>query len=321
VVTLSDIKNARKTISDALMATPMFSASRIGEASGGIELFLKAESLQKTGSFKPRGALNLIRNTPPEELGRGVITISAGNHAQGVAWAAGAAGISATIVMQSTASPTKIAASRGYGAEVVLIDGTISEAFEELHRIKEERNLTLIHPFDDPLLIAGHGTVGLEIVEQVPDVNVIVCPIGGGGLISGVATAAKAMKPDVRIYGIEPEGAPAMRKSWDAGSAQQLESVNTIADGLAPPMVGKLNYELTRKYVDDVILVDDTEIAIGIREIMTNVKLYAEPAGAAATAALLAGKVPVESGETVVALLSGGNMDIPKLLDILGKLD
>lgn len=321
MVTLDDIRNARKTISDALMATPMFSASRLGEAGGGIELFLKAESLQKTGSFKPRGALNLIRNTPKDELGRGVITISAGNHAQGVAWAAGAAGVEATIVMQATASPTKIAATRGYGADVVLIDGTISEAFDELHRLKEERGLTLIHPFDDPLLIAGHGTVGLEIVEQVPDVEVIVCPIGGGGLISGVATAAKALKPDVRIYGIEPVGAPAMRKSWDAGSAQQLDGVDTIADGLAPPMVGKLNYEITREHVDDVILVDDTEIAIGIREIMTSAKLYAEPAGAAATAALLAGKVPVERGETVVALLSGGNLDISRMLDIIGALD
>jgi threonine dehydratase len=321
VVTLDDIKKARKTISDALMATPMFSASRLGEAGGGVELFLKAESLQKTGSFKPRGALNLIRNTPKDELGRGVITISAGNHAQGVAWAAGAAGVEATIVMQATASPTKIAATRGYGADVVLVDGTISEAFAELHRLKDERGLTLIHPFDDPLLIAGHGTVGLEIVEQVPDVDVIVCPIGGGGLISGVATAAKTTKPDVRIYGIEPVGAPAMRKSWDAGSAQQLDSVDTIADGLAPPMVGELNYQLTREHVDDVILVDDTEIAIGIREIMTNAKLYSEPAGAAATASLLAGKVPVDRGETVVALLSGGNLDIPRMLDIIGKLD
>jgi threonine dehydratase len=320
VVTLSDIKNARKTISDALMATPMFSASRLGKAGGDVELFLKAESLQKTGSFKPRGALNLIRNTPADELGRGVITISAGNHAQGVAWAAGAAGVQATIVMQSTASPTKIAATRGYGAEVVLIDGTITEAFAELHRLQEERNLTLIHPFNDPLLIAGHGTVGLEIIEQVPDVDVIVCPVGGGGLISGVATAARSVKPDVRIYGIEPAGAPAMRKSWDQGSAAQLEAVDTIADGLAPPMVGDLNYQLTREYVEDIIIVDDTEIAIGIREIMTNAKLYTEPAGAAATAALLAGKVPVQPGETVVALLSGGNMDIPKMLDVIGKL-
>jgi threonine dehydratase len=320
VVSLSDIQNARKTISDALMTTPMFSASRLGEAGGNVELFLKAESLQKTGSFKPRGALNLIRNTPADQLGRGVITISAGNHAQGVAWAAGAAGVQATIVMQATASPSKIAATRGYGAEVVLIDGTISEAFAELHRLQEERNLTLIHPFDDPLLIAGHGTVGLEIIDQVPDVDVIVCPVGGGGLISGVATAAKSLKPDVRIYGIEPSGAPAMRKSWDAGSAQQLDSVDTIADGLAPPMVGKLNYQLTREYVEDIIIVDDAEISIGIREIMTNAKLYAEPAGAAATAALLAGKVPVQPGETVVALLSGGNLDIPKMLDILGKL-
>ena len=320
MVNLADIRNARKTISDSLMATPVFSASRIGAASGNIELFLKAESLQKTGSFKPRGALNLIRNTPADALGKGVITISAGNHAQGVAWAASAAGVDATIVMQSSASPTKIAATRGYGADVVLVDGTISEAFDELHRLQQERNLTLIHPFDDPLLIAGHGTVGLEICEQVPDLDVIVCPIGGGGLISGIATAAKALKPEVRIYGIEPAGAAAMRKSWDQGSAARLDSVDTIADGLAPPMVGELNYQITRELVDDVIVIDDTQIATGLREILTSAKLYSEPAGAAATGALVAGVVPVRENETVVALLSGANLDVSKLLDILGKL-
>jgi threonine dehydratase len=319
VVSLSDIKNARQTISDSLMATPMFSASRTGRAAGGIDLWLKAESLQKTGSFKPRGALNLIRNTPREELGRGVITISAGNHAQGVAWAAAAAGIESTIVMLTTASPTKIAATRGYGAEVVLIDGTIGEAFDELYRLQRERNLTLIHPFNDPLLIAGHGTVGLEIIEQVRDVDVIVCPIGGGGLISGVATAAKSLRPSVRIYGVEPTGAPAMRQSFDQGHAVQLESVDTIADGLAPPMVGELNYQIAREYVDDVILVTDEEIATGIVEILSSAKLYAEPAGAAATGALLAGKIPVQPGENIVALLSGGNLDIPKLIDIIGS--
>jgi threonine dehydratase len=319
VIDLSDIKAARETISDSLMATPMFSASRIGKAAGGIDLWLKAESLQKTGSFKSRGALNRIRNTPKEELGRGVITISAGNHAQGVAWAARAAGVPATVLMLSTASRSKVEATRNYGAEVILLDGTMGEAFEELKRQQEEKNLMLVHPFDDPVLIAGQGTVGLEIIEQVPDVDVVVCPIGGGGLISGIASAVKALKPDVRIYGVEPEGAAAMRKSWDAGEPVHLDSISTIADGLTAPMAGELTYQITRELVEDVIVISDDEIAIGLREILANAKLYAEPAGAAATGALLAGKIPVRRGETVVSVLSGGNLDIPKLVEILSS--
>jgi threonine dehydratase len=317
MVTISDIHAAWQTISDTIQQTPVHRSTRLGTMAGDIKLWLKAESLQRTGSFKVRGALNRIRNTPAEELGRGVITISAGNHAQGVAWAAAAAGVPATVLMLSNASTSKVAATRGYGAEVILLEGTMGEAFEELERQRVEKDLMLVHPFDDELLIAGQGTVGLEIMEQVPDVDVIVCPIGGGGLISGVAVAAKAISPDVKIYGVEPEGAAAMRKSWDAGSPQHLETIDTIADGLSAPMAGNHTYRITRELLEDIIVVSDKEIAIGLRELLASAKLYAEPAGAVATGALLAGKVPVESGQTVVSIVSGGNLDIPKLVEIM----
>jgi threonine dehydratase len=316
VISLSDVQAARETIADQVRQTPVFSATRLGDRIGA-SLWLKAESLQRTGSYKPRGALNLMRNTKPEDLERGFITISAGNLAQAVAWAAQAAGATATIVMVSSASRSKLAATRGYGAEVVLIDGPMLEAFDAMLRLQEERGLTLVHPFDDPDLVAGHGTAGLEILEQVPDVDVIVCPVGGGGLISGIATAVKAIKPSVRLYGVEPEGAAAMRRSWDAGKPVRLESVSTIADGLAAPMTGDLCYQITRERVEDIIVLSDAEIAAGLRDLLTYAKLYVEPAGAAATAALLAGKVPVQPGETVVSLVSGGNLDLPKLVEIL----
>jgi threonine dehydratase len=316
MLSLSDVRAARETIADQVRQTPVFSATRLGDRVG-VSLWLKAESLQRTGSYKPRGALNLMRNAKPEDLKRGFITISAGNLAQAVAWAAQAAGAPATIVMVSSASRSKLAATRGYGAEVVLIDGPMSEAFDAMLRLQEERGLTLVHPFDDPYLVAGHGTAGLEILEQVPDVDVIVCPVGGGGLISGIATAVKAIKPSVRLYGVEPEGAAAMRRSWDAGEPVRLESVATIADGLAAPMTGDLCYRITREHVEDIIVLSDAEIAAGLRDLLTYAKLYIEPAGAAATAALLAGKVPVQPGETVVSVVSGGNLDLPKLVEIL----
>jgi threonine dehydratase len=316
MVEYSDVLAARERVSDAVRRTPVFTATRLG-AQAGIELHLKAESLQKTGSFKVRGALNRLRGMSADELARGVVTVSAGNHAQGLAWAAQMVGTRCTVVMTSKASPTKIAATRGYGADVMLIDGPIQEAFATAARLEREQNLINVHGFDDPWIISGQGTVGLEILEQVPSVDVIVCPVGGGGLISGVAVAAKSGDRPVRVYGIEPEGASAMRQSWDAGEAVQLQSVNTIADGLAPPMAGKITYALTRQYVDDIILLNDDEIVAGLKAVMTNAKLYVEPSGAAATAALLAGKVPVKRGETVVSIVSGGNFDLDRLKSIL----
>ncbi len=316
MVEIADVRAARERIADEVRQTPVFTSTRIGDQIGA-KLYLKAESLQKTGSFKVRGALNRLRSMTPEELSRGVVTVSAGNHAQGVAWAAQRVGTRCTVVMTSHASQSKIAATRGYGAEVILVDGPIQEAFATVARLEKEEGKINVHGFDDPWIIAGQGTVGLEIMEQVPDVDVIVCPVGGGGLISGVSLAAKSSGRTVKVYGVEPSGAPAMRQSWDRGEAVQLDSVNTIADGLAPPMAGKLTYPITREYVDDIIVLDDDEIIVGVKSIMTNAKLYVEPSGAAATAALLAGKIPLKGGETVVSIISGGNYDLDKLKSIL----
>ncbi|HET7037711.1 MAG TPA: threonine/serine dehydratase [Thermomicrobiaceae bacterium] len=316
MVEFGDILAAREAISGKVRQTPVFSATRIGQRAG-VRLQLKAELLQKTGSFKARGALNAILHTPREQLARGVIAVSAGNHAQGLAWAARQAGVRCVIVMAASASRAKIAATEGYGAEVVLVEGGVTASFERAAELERAEGLVNIHGFDNPLIIAGQGTVGLEIMEQVPGVELIVCPVGGGGLISGVALAAKSLKPSVRVYGVEPEGASAMRQSWDRGEPVTLSSVNTIADGLAPPMAGRLTYPLTRRYVDDIVTVSDEEIATGLRAILTEAKLYAEPSGAAATAALLADKIPHQPGELTVAIVSGGNMDLERLKTLI----
>lgn len=316
MVEIADVLAARKLISDEVRHSPVFTSTRIGDQIGA-KLWLKAESFQKTGSFKVRGALNRLRNMSAEELSRGVVTVSAGNHAQGLAWAAQRVGTKCTVVMTAKASQSKIIATRGYGAEVILVDGPIHEAFETVARLEREQGLVNVHGFDDPWIIAGQGTVGLEVLDQVPNVDVIVCPIGGGGLISGISIAVKSATRPIRVYGVEPEGASAMRQSWDRGEAIQLESVHTIADGLAPPMAGKITYQLTRKYVDDIVVLNDDQIIDGLKAVMTNAKLYVEPSGAAATAALLAGKIPLSEGETVVSIVSGGNFDLDKLKSIL----
>ena len=277
---------------------------------------LKAEQLQRTGSFKVRGALNKIASLTDEERARGVIAVSAGNHAQGVALAASIAGVKATIVMASNASETKIAATRGYGAEVVLVEGGIGEAFAQVEQLQAERGMTLVHPFNDPLITAGQGTVGLEIVEDVPDVDAIVVGIGGGGLISGVALAAKARKPGVKVYGVEPEGAAVMRRSWDAGAPQEM-TPETIADGLASPVAGDLTYRLTRELLDDIATVSEEEIIDALKALLVYTKLYAEPSGAAPVAAILSGRLPLDPGSNVVAVISGGNFDLDALKKIL----
>jgi len=277
---------------------------------------LKCENLQKTGSFKVRGALNLILELDDVARSRGVVTISAGNHAQAVAWAAARAGISATVVMPADASPTKARATAEYGAEVIL-QGTILEVFDLALEVAEERGLTFLHAFDDPFLIAGQGTVGLELLDDVPDVATVVVPLGGGGLISGVALAVANLAPAARVFGVEPHGACAMRKSLDKGEAVHLESVDTIADGLGAPMAGELTFEVVRHHVEDVVLVSDDEIREAMAFVLERAKLLVEPAGAAGVAALLAGRIPLADGP-VVAVLSGGNVDLDRLPDLLG---
>jgi threonine dehydratase len=309
---LSAIRSARDQIAGRIHITPTLSATRLGDRVG-VRLLLKCENLQKTGSFKARGALNKVSQLDAEARARGVVTFSAGNHAQSLAWAAHAAGVHAIVVMPAAASPAKVEASRGYGAEVVLHGANGMEALARARELQAERQLTFVHPFDDELVAAGQGTVALELLEQVPDLDVVVVPIGGGGLIAGMVVAIKEINPRIRVYGVEPIGAASMRVSLDSGHAAQLASVNTIADGLAAPMAGELNYEIVKRYVDDVVLVSDEAIADGVRELLLSAKLLAETAGATATAAVLTRAIPLRDGERVAAIISGGNVDVAKL--------
>jgi len=313
---LAAVKTARETIAGRLHVTPTLSASRIGERVD-VKLFLKCENLQKTGSFKVRGVLNKLRHLSDDARARGVVTVSAGNHAQALAWGAREAGVKATVVMPEAASPAKIDASRGYGAEVVLHGENSGQAFVRARELERDRRLTFIHPFDDEFICAGAGTTGLELLEQVDDLDVVVIGIGGGGLVTGMLVALKESKPSLRVYGVEPVGAPSMRMSLDQGHAVHLDSVKTIADGLAAPMAGELNYQIVRKYIDDVVLIDDPTIAAGAKELLFSAKLLAEPAGAAATAAILARAIPLRKGERVAAVVSGGNLNVERLQQML----
>jgi threonine dehydratase len=315
---LTAIREARARVASRVHLTPTLSATRLG-ARAGVRLFLKCENLQKTGSFKVRGALNKLASLSDAERARGVVTVSAGNHAQAMAWAAQSAGVHAVVVMPRTASPAKVEASRGYGAEVVLHGANGTESFPHALELARDRGLTFVHPFDDERICAGAGTTGLELLEQAADLDAVIVPIGGGGLISGVATAIKESNPRIRVYGVEPTGAASTRLSLDSGRAMRITSMNTIADGLAAPMTGELNYEIVKRYVDDVIVIDDDAIAEGLRQLLFSAKLLAEPAGAAGVGALLAGAVPVREGERVAAVVSGGNVDSAKLVSILAS--
>ena len=308
-----DFENARRRVAAALHRTPVLSLRTLGDGIGA-PVWLKCENLQKTGSFKVRGALNSIACLGDGERARGVITISAGNHAQAVAWAARRTGTRAVVVMPERASRTKVAATLGYGADVVL-HGTAADAFREARRRAEQDGLTFLHPFDSTAVIAGHGSTGLEIDEDLPGDKIIVVPVGGGGQIAGIAGAlAGPGAPGdgasaVRIFGVEPDGAPSMRRSLDQGRAARLDATDTVADGLAPPMAGELNYRYVAEFVEDVVLVSDAEILSAMRFLLTRAKLVVEPSGAAAVAALMYGRLPVDSGRTVVALVTGGNVD------------
>jgi threonine dehydratase len=316
--TLTDVRAARERIAGQILHTPTLRATRLG-AEAGVELWLKCESLQKTGSFKSRGALNAVLQLPGAARDRGVVTVSAGNHAAALAWACQSAGVRATVVMPAAASESKVAASRGYGAEVVLHGASGREAFARARDLERDRGLTFVHPFDDPAIMAGAGTTALELLEDRPDVSAVVIPIGGGGLAAGMALALRALRPDLRIYGVEPEGAPGLRRSLDAGLAVQLEHVSTIADGLAAPMAGEMTYPIIRDCMDDVVLVSDDEIAAAMRAILTSAKLVAEPAGAAAVAAIRSGRMQLRAGAQVVCVLSGGNVDVTRLCSLVGS--
>jgi threonine dehydratase len=305
MVQLSEIETAARRIAGKVHRTPTVTASNLGQMVGA-RLLLKAELLQKTGSFKVRGVLNKLLTLPSEELQRGLITLSAGNHGQALAWGAATAGTSATVVMPATAVKSKVEAIRGYGGEVIQTSGNL---LEECLALRDRRGLTLVHPFDDPAVIAGQGTVGLEILQDVADAEIVVVPIGGGGLIAGVAAAIKQCRPGVRVIGVEPIGSDVMTRSLSAGEPVRMERSSTIADGLAAPFAGVQTLAHVRRFVDQVVLVDDAAILRALRLIMERTKLMAEPAGAAAFAAVLTGAFPVPASTRVVCVVSGGNAD------------
>jgi len=308
---------ARDRIRHNLHKTPLMGSETLSKWLG-VPIYFKCENLQKTGSFKVRGALHKVSLLKPEERSRGVATISAGNHAQAVAWAAANLEVPSVVVMPENASPTKISASKHYGAEVIL-HGDAKAAFKKVLEISKDRGLTFLHPFDDEEVITGHASCALEIAEQLNEVRSVIVPVGGGGLSSGIAAAMAALKTDIAVWGVEPEGAPSMNKSLESGKPIQLDSTNTIADGLAPPMAGTLNYELLAAHARGVVLVSDNEIVYAMRTLLERMKLLVEPSGAAGLAALLANKIPLESDTPVVVILTGGNADLIQLGDLLSR--
>ena len=314
--TIDDIRAAAARIAPHLHHTPLLGSHSLSELTG-YKLSFKCENLQKTGSFKPRGALNRVATLDPTATNREIITISAGNHAQGVAYAAARLDVEAAVVMPETAVASKVEATRSYGAECIL-HGDVHSAFEKLQELQEERGLTLVHPFDDPMLVAGQGTVGLELLEgSGAPFDAVVVGVGGGGLIAGIATALSSLAPETRVFGVEPEGAATMTLALEAGSVVRLDDVNTIADGLAPPFAGKLNLAIVERLVESVVRVTDVEIRYAMALLLERTKLLVEPAGAAAFAALMHGKIPVELGARVAVILSGGNVDVQRLAELL----
>lgn len=318
LVSLDDVVAAQRGIAGKVHRTPLIGSTALSNIVGA-PIYLKLENWQKTGSFKVRGALTKIATLNEDERARGLVTCSAGNHAQGVAYAAAAAGLPCTVVMPAEAPQTKIAATRGYGANLELV-AERSQLFPRALEIAEQTGATFIQPFDDPAIIAGQGTVGLEVLEDLPETATVVVPIGGGGLISGIALAVKSRKPDTRVIGVEPEGAPSMYRSRNEGKAVHLDSVNTIADGLTAPFAGELNYQIVERYVDDLLLVNDDEIRRAMFLLLERCKILAEPAAAAPLAALLAGKAGAVRGP-VVLIVSGGNTDVATLGDLLQGVD
>jgi threonine dehydratase len=309
VISLDDVRAARETIGDSLHRTPVFSSATLGP-----RVFLKAELFQRTGSFKPRGVLNKLRSLTLEERANGVIGASAGNHAQALAYGAALEAIDALLVMWSTASPAKIEATRGYGAQIDLEAPGPETVFDRMYELQEATGRTVVHAFDDPLVAAGQGTVGLEIAEDAPDVDVVIVPVGGGGLIAGIATAL----PDARVVGVEPVDSTALATALAAGKPTPV-SPRSIADGLNAPFAGGVGLGIARDRGLEIVLVEEDEIEDAMRFLYQRAKLACEPAGAAAVAALRAGKVRVEEGETVVVIVSGGNVSSETAAAILAR--
>ena len=316
-ITADRVKKARIRMAGVVHQTPL-DYSRIFSSMTGSSLYLKLENMQKTGSFKIRGAYNKINSLSGEEKAKGVVAASAGNHAQGVAYAASAAGIRATIVMPEASPITKIMATRGYGAEVVLSGLDYDQAYEKALEIQNRTGATYVHGFDDPDIIIGQGTIGLELLEQLPEIEAVVVPAGGGGLLAGVALVLKSLRPRVRVYGVQSAAVPAVRNNWLGGEVREVPPAGTIADGINVRRPGSMTLDLIGKYVDDVVLVDDEEIAQAILMLLERSKVMAEGAGAAGLAAVLNQKINLR-GLNAVVLVSGGNIDVNVLSTIIER--
>ena len=316
MIPLSEVQQAAVRITGKVHRTPILSSKTLGDPLG-IHLFLKCENLQKTGSFKPRGALNKVLSLSGEERRRGLITVSAGNHAQATAWAARQVSAPCAVVMPSEAPHSKIEAVRGYGAEIVFHDDRAT-LFDRLNQEKEKRGSTFVHPFDDATVLAGAGTTGLEIVADCPEVDVVIVPVGGGGLLGGVTSAVKGLRPQAKVIAVELAEGPGLTPALKAGKPVHVDRpYGTLADGMTPPFVGTLPMEIAREAVDEIVTVTETDIVETLKLLMTRCKLYVEGSGAAATAALLHGKIQVTPGSRVVTLVSGGNIDLETVCKVL----
>lgn len=314
-MTLDNVYKARYVLREVVRPTDVIYAPKLKP---GTELYLKTENLQVTGSFKVRGAYYKISTLSDEEKKRGVIACSAGNHAQGVALAAQKNGIKAVICLPDGAPISKVEATRSYGAEICLVEGVYDDAYNKALELRDEKGYTFIHPFDDPDVIAGQGTIALELAEQVPDMDAIIVPIGGGGLISGIAYTIKTLNPKVKVYGVQAQGAPSMFNSIHDSKIEELDSVFTIADGIAVKKPGDLTYDICSKYVDEIVTVTDDEISAAILALMEQQKLVTEGAGAVSVAAAMFGKVDL-TGKKTVCLLSGGNIDVTILSRVITR--
>lgn len=312
---IAEVYNAAKVLKDVARHPKLVGVTKINPAA---QVYLKPENLQYTGSFKLRGAYYKISQLTPEEKAKGVIACSAGNHAQGVALGATHNGIKSLICLPAGAPLSKVEATKALGAEVCLVPGVYDDAYRKAIELQKEHGYTFVHPFDDPLVIAGQGTIGLEIIEEMPDVEAVIVPIGGGGLISGVAFTLKKLNPNIKVYGVQAEGAPSMVRSIAQGERINLDSVSTIADGIAVKQPGVNTYEMCQKYVDEIVTVSDDEIAAAILTLIEQQKLVAEGAGAVSVAAAMFNKVPIE-GKKVVCIVSGGNIDVTSLNRVITR--
>ena len=314
-LSINEVYRASQVLKSIIRHTDLIAAPTIRK---DCDIFIKPENLQITGSFKVRGASYMISQLSDDEKARGVIACSAGNHAQGVALAAAKCGIKSIICLPAGAPISKVEATRSYGAEICLVPGVYDDAYNRALQIKEEKGMTFVHPFDNPLVIAGQGTIALEILNDMPETDCIIVPVGGGGLISGVAYAAKQLNPDIKVYGVQAEGAPSMVQSLEHGAIERLSSVSTIADGIAVKEPGEHTFEFCQKYVDKIVTVSEDEISAAILHLLEKHKLIAEGAGAVSVAAAMFGKLPIE-GKRTVCIVSGGNIDVTFLSRIINR--